>query len=235
MSPSSFKIRAPPAQLPRTRDPQNNSFHSDDLEVLTSNNDDGSHNDDISENSYINDRRNDNDGRNRSKLHDSNDVSNSTNDTKNSLVISYIDEDDEEMPRMSVSPPTPMSFPFPSSSASFEPSNLSVPYRGLGPAQSYPPAPPSQPISTVSSSSSSSNSSCNSPQRHDGGRERRRVGAEASENKNRDDPRETLGYLRKQIADLLQTGMYSDSEDPVIAALNAEISHVEAMIIGLRK
>ena len=41
-------------------------------------------------------------------------------------------------------------------------------------------------------------------------------------------PRETAGHIKRQIQDLLQTGMYSDHDDPVITALKLELHKLES-------
>ena len=49
------------------------------------------------------------------------------------------------------------------------------------------------------------------------------------------DPRESVRFLRQQIEDLLDTGMYSDENDPVILALREELSNVEALVANIRR
>ena len=49
------------------------------------------------------------------------------------------------------------------------------------------------------------------------------------------DPSDSVRHLRQQINDLLQTGLYSNENDPVIIALQQELSSVEGLIAGLRR
>ena len=85
------------------------------------------------------------------------------------------------------------------------------------------------------SSSSSSYSGNYSPPKSDEFRRREEEKKGATEFKSGTDPRETLRGLRMQIQELLETGMYSDRDDPVIVALNAEITLVEAMVVSLHR
>lgn len=245
--PSFFHIRVQPTQLLR-RDDRDGSIQSDDLEVLSINNDDDSNTDNSQNSSYNSDNRNRNndDGyRNHSKSNSNYPQVNSNSSTSISNLIE--DEDDEDMPRISLSPPTPMPFLLPSTT--FQPQSLPLPlplplpHTVLGsvrksspvsPSQSYPPQSLAQ-HRVMDTSSSSSYSGNYSPPKSDEFRRREEEKKGATEFKSGTDPRETLRGLRMQIQELLETGMYSDRDDPVIVALNAEITLVEAMVVSLHR
>ena len=232
-----------PTQLLR-RDDRDGSIQSDDLEVLSINNDDDSNTDNSQNSSYNSDNRNRNndDGyRNHSKSNSNYPQVNSNSSTSISNLIE--DEDDEDMPRISLSPPTPMPFLLPSTT--FQPQSLPLPlpHTVLGsvrksspvsPSQSYPPQSLAQ-HRVMDTSSSSSYSGNYSPPKSDEFRRREEEKKGATEFKSGTDPRETLRGLRMQIQELLETGMYSDRDDPVIVALNAEITLVEAMVVSLHR
>ena len=152
------------------------------------------------------------------------------------------DDDDEDMPRISLGPPTPMPFILPSPTLEHQP--FPLPHTILGtvrksspvsPSQSYQPQslPPHSLTDAIRSSNSKSNSGYYAPPKSDEFRKSEPGRKRATDFKSGTDPRETLRGLRLQIQELLETGMYCDRDDPVIAALNDEITLVEAMVVSL--
>ena len=201
------------------------------------NNDDDSNTDNSQNSSYnSDDRSRNNDNRRNSDYLQA--ISNSITSVSN--LREAEDDDDEDMPRISLGPPTPMPFILPSPTLENQP--FPLPHTVLGTVRKSSPVSSSQSYQpqslpphslTDAIRSRNSNSGNYALPKSDEFRKSEPGRKSATEFKSGTDPRETLRGLRLQIQELLETGMYCDRDDPVIAALNAEILLVEAMVVSL--